>query len=91
MMCLVINKFQTDWNQTLPLVEGLCESLFIIINTFVEIAIQHPYQGVMFLHEHLYNKQDLHLSYTNCTESVLWDGMREAITRTNEGFFQWAF
>ena len=47
----------------------------------------------MFLHEHLYNKQDLHLnlSYTNCTESVLWDGMREAITRTNEGFFQWAF
>ena len=31
----------------------------------------------MILHERLYNKQDLHLnlSYTNCTELGLWDGM----------------
>ena len=59
------------------------------------MAIQHPYWEVMILHEHLYNKQDLHLnlSYTNSTELVLWDEMRQAITRTNQVlfFFQRAF
>ena len=76
-------------------IEGLYESLFTIINTFVEMAIQHPYWEVMILHENLYNKQDLdlNLSYTNYTELFLWDGMRQAITRTNQVllFFQRAF
>ena len=70
------------------------ESLFTIINSFVQIAIQHPYWEVMILHEHLYNKQDLHLnlSHNNCIELVLYDGMWQAITRTNELlFFQRAF
>ena len=63
--------------------------MFTIINTFIEIAIQPQYWEVMILHEHLHNKQDLHLNlfYTNCTESVLQDGMRQAITRTNQVVF----
>ena len=71
-------------------IEGLYGSLFTIINTFFEMAIQHPYFEVMLLHEHLYNKEYLHLNlpYTNCTELVLWDGMRQAIIRTNQVFFQ---
>ena len=59
-------------------IECLYESLFTSINTFVEMVIQHPYREVIILHDHLYNKQDLHLnlSYTSSTELVLWDGMR---------------
>ena len=58
-------------------IEGLYESMFTIINTFVEIAIQHPSWEGMILHERLYNEEDLHLnlSYSNCTELVLLDGM----------------
>ena len=74
-------------------IEGLYERLFTIINTFVEMAIQYPYCEIMILHEHLYNKKDLHLNlpYTNCTELVFWDGMRQVIIRTNQVFFQRAF
>ena len=43
----------------------------------------------MTLHGRLYNKQDLHLNFL--TLMVLWDGMRQAITRSNDVFFQWAF
>ena len=70
-------------------IEDLYESLFIIIDTFAETAIQHSSWEVMSLHERLYNKQDLHLnlSRTNCTEFVLWDGMRQAINRTNYVLF----
>ena len=54
------------------------------------MAIQHLYWEVMILHEHLCSKQDLHLnlSYTNCIELVVWYGMRQVITRTNQVFFQ---
>ena len=57
------------------------------------MAVQYPYCKIMLLHEHLYNKEDLHLNlpYTNCTNLVLWDGMRQAITRTNQVYFQRAF
>ena len=43
----------------------------------------------MILHERLYNKHDLHLNLTcaNRTELVLWNGMRQTITRTNDVFF----
>ena len=67
------------------------ESLFTLINTFVEIVIRNPSWEVMILHERLYNKQDLHLSYTNCTELVLWNGIRQAITRTDDVFFHGPF
>ena len=33
------------------------ESLFTIINTFVEIAIQHPSWEVIILHERLYKNK----------------------------------
>ena len=42
-------------------IEGLYENLFTVINTVVEIAIQYPPPYVMFLHERLYSRQDLHL------------------------------
>ena len=38
-------------------IEGLYESLFTIINTLVEIAIQQPSWEVMIFYERLYNKQ----------------------------------
>ena len=57
------------------------------------MTIQHPSWVVVILHDRLYNKQDMHLdlSYINFTELVLWDGMCQAITRTNDVFFEWAF
>ena len=58
-------------------VECLYESLFTIIDTFVEITIQHPSWEVMIVHERLCKRPDQHfnLSYTSCTELVMWDGM----------------
>ena len=58
-------------------VEYFYEILFIIINTFFEIAIRYQFRPVIILHERQYKKDDLHLnlSYTNWTELVLWDGM----------------
>ena len=37
----------------------MCENLFTIINTVVEIAIQYPSSEAVILHERLYNRQDL--------------------------------
>ena len=74
-------------------IEGLYEILLTIISMFVEMAIQHPSWEVVILHERLYKKHDLHLnlSYINCTELVFWDGIHQAITKTNDMFFQRPF